>query len=112
MVSMATAVFPVCLSPMINSRCPPVELLLGISGIVEPLLVDDGVDGNSGFPGLSVTDDQFSLSSANGHQRVHSLDSSLHGLRHGLSGNDSWCLQANSVFARSANGSLVVDRNT
>lgn len=36
-------------------------------GIVEgSLLVDDGINGNSGLSSLSITNDQFSLSSSNG----------------------------------------------
>jgi hypothetical protein len=40
-------------------------------------------------PGLSVPDDQLSLSAADGHQTVDGLDPCLHGLSHGDSGNDA-----------------------
>ena len=38
-----------------------------VTGLEDSLLVDDGVDGNSGLTGLSVTNDQLTLASANGH---------------------------------------------
>merc|ERR1719483_1891060 len=65
------------------------ELLLEIIGLVESLLVDDGVDGDGGFAGLSVANDQLTLATANGHKGVNSLDASLHGLGHGLPGDDA-----------------------
>ena len=43
--------------------------LLGVLGVgVDEggLLVDDGIDGDSGLAGLSVTNDKLSLASANG----------------------------------------------
>merc|ERR1712088_718229 len=41
-----------------NGDVDTVQLLLGIIGLVETLLVDDGVDGDSGLASLPVTDDQ------------------------------------------------------
>ena len=53
-----------------------VQLLLGVIGLVEALLVDDGVNGDSGLASLPVTDDQLTLATANGHKRVYSLKKS------------------------------------
>lgn len=50
----------------------------------------------SSIPSLPVANDQFSLSSTNRHQRIHSLDTCLHGLPHRYSGNDTRCLHTNS----------------
>ena len=44
-----------------------VEGLGVVAGLEDGLLVDDGVDGDGGLASLSVTDDQLTLSSANGH---------------------------------------------
>ena len=38
-----------------------------VTSLEDGLLVDDGVDGDGGLASLSVTDDQLTLSSANGH---------------------------------------------
>lgn len=51
-----------------NSHIYAVELLLLIGAVVESLLVDDGVDGHSGLTGLTISDDQFSLATTDGHQ--------------------------------------------
>merc|ERR1719341_1587092 len=67
-------------SLLTNSHIDAEQLLLGISGFIEPLLVDDGIDGDSGFASLSVSNDQLTLATTNGHQAVDSLDASLHGL--------------------------------
>ena len=72
-----------------DSDVDAVEFLLLVLPVVEALLVDDGVDGDGSLTRLSVTDDQFSLATANGHQGVHGLDPSLHGLPHGDAGDDA-----------------------
>ena len=56
-----------------NSNVDTVELLLGVIGLVESLLVDDGVNGNSSLASLPVTNDQLTLATANGHKGVNSL---------------------------------------
>ena len=57
------------------------QLLLIVSCIVEPLLVDDGVNGNCGFAGLTIANDQFTLTTTNGYQRIDGFDSSLKKLK-------------------------------
>ena len=59
-----------------NGDVDTVQLLLGIVGLVEALLVDDGVNGDGGLASLPVTDDQLTLATANGHKRVDSLKKS------------------------------------
>ena len=56
-----------------DSDVDTVELLLGVIGLVESLLVDDGVDGNGSLASLPVTNDQLTLATANGHKGVDSL---------------------------------------
>ena len=58
-----------------------VQLLLFVTGIVESLLVDNGVNGNCGFAGLTITDDQLTLTTTDGYQRVDGLDTSLKEIR-------------------------------
>merc|ERR1740123_633296 len=96
-------------SLLTNSHIDAEQLLLGISGIIEPLLVDDGIDGNSGFASLPVSNDQLTLATTNGHQAVDSLDASLHGLLDRLSGDDAGGLQSNPVPLLAADGALAVN---
>merc|ERR1719220_1991082 len=86
-----------------------VQLLLGVISLVKALLVDDGVNGDGGLASLSVTDDQLTLATANGHKRVDSLNAGLHRLRHRLPGNDARSLQANPEPLAGAEGTLAVN---
>ncbi len=54
-----------------------VELLLLVAGIVESLLVDDGVNGDGGLASLTITNDQLTLATTNRHEGVDGLDASL-----------------------------------
>ena len=64
-------------------------VLTFICAIVEPLLVDNGINSNGGLSRLSVSNDQLSLATPNGNQAVHSLDPSLHGLPDGDARDDA-----------------------
>merc|ERR1712079_171445 len=85
------------------------RLLLGVSSIVESLLVDDGVNGDGGFAGLPVANDQLTLATTDGHEAVHSLDAGLHGLLDRLPGDDAGGLQSHPVPLLASNGALAVD---
>ena len=63
-----------------NGDVNTVQLLLLILAIVPPLLVENDVDSNGGLSGLAVTDDQLTLTTANGNYGVNGLDASHHGL--------------------------------
>lgn len=58
------------------------------------------------LPGLPVTNDQLTLASANGHQAVHGLDSSLHGLPHRDTGDDTRGLKTHTPTGTGAQGTL------
>jgi hypothetical protein len=87
-------------------------------------LVEDGIDGDSGFTGLSITNDELSLSSTNlevsvvstkrdvktyGDQRVDGLETGLHGLVNGSSGQDTGGLQLSLGSTDRVNLSLSVN---
>jgi hypothetical protein len=62
-----------CGSLLTDSNVDAVKLL-GVVVINEgALLVDDGVNSNSGLAGLSVTNDELSLASANGNLLFNNL---------------------------------------
>merc|ERR1719209_364507 len=92
-----------------DSDVDTVELLLGVIGLVESLLVDDGVDGNGSLASLPVTNDQLTLATADGHEGVNSLDTSLHRLGHGLPGDDARGLQADTEPLAGAKGTLAIN---
>jgi hypothetical protein len=58
------------------------RLLLG-------LLVDNGINGNSGLSGLTITNDKLTLSTSNRDQGIDGLESGKHRLGNGLSRDDT-----------------------
>ena len=86
-----------------------VQLLFLILTIVPPLLVEDGVDGNSGLPGLTVTNDQLTLTTTDRNHSVDGLDTSHHGLVDGTTGQDTGGLKGGATTFGSVNGSLSVN---
>ena len=54
-------------------------------------LVDDGVDGDGGFAGGAVADDEFPLAAPDGDHRVNGFDAGLDGGVHGFADDDVGC---------------------
>ena len=92
-----------------DSDVDAVELGGLILSIVPSLLVEDGVDGDSGLTGLSITDDELSLTSTDGNHGVDRLESSQHGLGNGLSGKNSGSLDLRSSSLSSLDGTFSID---
>lgn len=61
------------------------------------LLVDDSINGNSGLTGLSISNDELSLSSTDWHEGINGLESGLHGLVDGFSWDNTWGLELDSL---------------
>ena len=73
-----------------------------------PLLVDDGINSNGGLSGLTITNDQLSLSTSNRYQTINSLDTSQHRLLDWLTRDDTRGLQTNSLPLRVSKGTLEI----
>ena len=88
-----------------------IDAIDGVSRCVVILLVDDGVDGDGSLSGLSVTDDEFALSSSDGNHGVHAFQTGLEGLCDGLSINHArrLAVQGHEIFF-SADGFATVER--
>ena len=86
-----------------------VELLGNITLVEVLLLVDDGIDSNGGLASASIANDQLTLASADGHEGVDALEASLHGLVHGLSGDDAGSLELNTLTVVAADGAEAID---
>merc|ERR1711970_53968 len=67
-----------------------------ITFVVESFLVQDGVQSDGGFSGLSITDDQFSLASTDWDQRVDGFQTRLHWFVDGFSGDNTWGFDVDS----------------
>lgn len=73
------------------------------------LLVEDGIDGDGSLSSLSITDDKLSLTSANWHEGIDSLESSLHRLVNRSSWHDTRSLDLNSSLFFIADGTLAIN---
>src|SRR4029078_4619561 len=74
------------------------------------LLVDDRVDRDGGFAGLSVADDQLTLAAADRHHRVDRLQTGLERLFHRLAGDDSGSDALDRVVLIGDDVAFTVDR--
>eukprot|EP00049_Salpingoeca_infusionum_P017066 m.351668 g.351668 ORF g.351668 m.351668 type:complete len:555 (-) comp16305_c0_seq1:37-1701(-) len=79
-----------------NGDVDAVKLLALVVTVVETLLVDDSINGDSGLTSLTITNDQLTLTTANWHKRVNGLDTGLHWLAHGLAWDDTWGLDTDT----------------
>ena len=86
-----------------------VELLGLVIAVVPPLLVEDGVDGDGGLTSLTVTDDELTLATTNGHHGVDGLDTGHHGLVDGTTGKNTGGLEGGTATERSVDGTLSVN---
>lgn len=92
-----------------DSDVDAVELLDLITSLEVLSLVDDGIDGDSSLSGLSISDDQLSLSSSDWDQTIDGLKSGLHWLVDGLSWDDTWGSDFDELSLGGLDGSLSVD---
>lgn len=86
-----------------------VQLGLLVVAIVPLLLVQDGVDGDSSLAGLTITDDELTLTTTDGNHGVDGLETSQHGLRHGLTGQDTGGLDLGTTTLGGLDGALAID---
>ena len=86
-----------------------VELLGLVIAIIPPLLVENGVDGDSSFTGLTVTNNQLTLATADGHHGVDRLDTSHHGLVDGATRQDTGSLDGGTATLSSLDGPFAIN---
>lgn len=87
-----------------------VELLGVVARLVPSLLVEDGVNSDSGLSGLSVADDKLTLASANGDHGIDGLVARHHGLVDGAAGENAWGLHLGSAALSGLDRTFAVDR--
>lgn len=92
-----------------NSDVDGVELLLLVARLVPTLLVQHGVERDGSLSGLTVTNDQLTLTTADGHHGVDTLETSLDGLVDGLTGQDTRGLELSTALGLGVDGTLAVN---
>src|SRR5579863_7904183 len=73
------------------------------------LLVDDSIDRDSGLTGLTVANDQFTLSTSDGDHTIDSFKASLYGCVHTLAGNNTRGDTFNRTEFVCINGTTVIE---
>ena len=86
-----------------------VKLLGLVVGVVPPLLVEDGVKSDGSLTGLTVTNDQLTLTTADGNHGVDGLETSLDGLADGLTGQNTGGLELSTAALSGLEGTLSID---
>jgi hypothetical protein len=77
--------------------------------IVPSLLVKHGIEGNGGLSGLTITDNQLTLTTADGNHGVDRLETSLYGLSDGLAGQNTGGLELSTALLGGLDGTLSID---
>jgi hypothetical protein len=87
-----------------------VELLGLVVAVVPSLLVQDGVKSDGSLSGLAITNDKFTLSTADGHHGVDGLETSLHGLVDRVTGKNTRGLELSTTLLSGLDRSFSIDR--
>jgi hypothetical protein len=92
-----------------NGNVDAVKLLGLIGSVVPSLLVKNGVEGNGGFSGLTITNDQFTLTTTNWHHGIDGLETSLDGLVDGVTRKNTGGLELGTTLLGGLDGSLSIN---
>ena len=93
-----------------DSDVDAVQFLILVLTLVPTLLVKNRVDGNGGLAGLTVTDDELTLTTSDGHHGVNGLNAGHHRLVHRATREDARSLQRSTTTLSSLDGTLAVNR--
>lgn len=86
-----------------------VKLLGLVAAVVPSLLVEHGIESDSSLSGLTVTNDELTLATTNRHHGVDGLQTGLHGLVDGTTGQDTRGLDLGTAPLRGLDGALAID---
>jgi hypothetical protein len=86
-----------------------VKLLGLVVGVVPPLLVEHGVKSDGSLTSLTVTNDQLTLTTADGHHGVDGLKTSLYGLVDRATGKNTGGLLLGTTLLSGLDGTLAVN---
>jgi hypothetical protein len=86
-----------------------VKLLGLIVSIIPSLLIQNSVECNGSFSGLAITNDQFTLTTANRHHGVDGLETSLDGLVDRVTRKNTRGLELGTTLLAGVKGSLSIN---
>ena len=79
------------------------------TGHILTFLINDGIHRHRRFAGLTIANDQFPLPAPNGHHGVDRLETRLHGLRYGFTGDNAGSHFFNLVGHLGVDGALAIN---
>lgn len=86
-----------------------VELLGLVLAVVPLLLVEHGVESDGSLTGLTITNDQLTLTTSDGHHGVDRLETGLDGLADGLTRKNTRGLELSTALLAGVDGSLAIN---
>jgi hypothetical protein len=86
-----------------------VKLLGLVAGVVPTLLVEHGIKSDGSLTSLTVTNDQLTLTTADGNHGIDGLETSLDGLGDGLTGKNTGSLELSTASLGGLDGALAID---
>lgn len=92
-----------------NGNVDTVELLALVGRVVPSLLVKHSIESNSGLTSLTVTNDQLTLTTADGDHGVDTLQTSLDRLVDGTTGQDTRGLELSTALGLGVDGALAIN---
>ena len=96
-------------SLLANGNVDAVELLALVVSVVPSLLVQHSVQGDSSLSGLTITDNQLTLSTPDGHHCVDRLETGLDRLVDGSAGQNARSLQLGTALLAGLDGTLAIN---
>jgi hypothetical protein len=92
-----------------NGNVHTVQLLGLIVTIVPSLLVKHGIEGDGGLAGLTITNDQLTLTTADRNHGIDGLKTSLDWLVDGVAGQNAWGLELSTALLLGVDWALAID---
>lgn len=92
-----------------NSDVDTVELLGLVTGVVPPLLVKHGVQSDGSLASLTITDNQLTLATANRNHGIDGLQTSLHRLVDGTTGQNAGGLELGTALLLGVERTLAIN---
>ena len=78
--------------------------------LIDGFLVQNRVNGDGGFTGLAVTNDELALTATDRDERIHRLQTRLHRFVHGFARNNARCLNVHFFVRFGFDRPLAVQR--
>ena len=96
-------------SLLANSDVDTVQLLLLVAAAVPSLLVKDGVESDGSLSGLTIANDQLTLTTADGNHGIDGLEASLDGLVDRLARQNARSLELSTATLLGVERALAVN---